>query len=690
MFTQPRNFYPVVGRADGVFERLPVEELQANEPYQWTLFVLGYAWIQAKPIPFPGVVQPPLTPAASLMEIGGIHGKPYREYSGDGRPPAEASSDFDYLDKKDTGPVIPRFGGYCNHASVAFTTWHRPYMMLIEQAIGEYATNIAAQIENTTSEAGLWIPAARKLRFPCVIDVQYPKVENDGLPALFYSDELTVTALGGETVTVPNPLSSFKFPYIPEDFQNITNGNATAYFREWPQTYRHAPSTPAGGSNIQELQDALKAGAPGVRNSVGLLFTFPDQGDSSLMQFSNTRNESRRTMDYYNRGSLEAPHNTMHNILGGNGHMGETDYAGYDPIFYFHHANVDRILALWEWCYTDYWMNDGYVHGAQNTKYPWTQSLGTYAQVYDAVLEPTGENGTLAPFRHQDGTYWTNDQTRFLTANSYPKYYSYKEFMGVRVDIPAFNPIQQRLARAMIAIYYGINPIQSKQRTRAPSWAHLPVPGSEIEIPKNFKLIQSYRHFIVLVRLPEHAFGHSYNFNLYYKGTLVGTTAVFTREINSPCAACANRRANASVVRGVIYVPPNLVDEIIADKIDSPDHALEDATNLITKSFQGKLLDLSGKELASAEGGKDVAVVPATDAAVERVLPAEITLYSAAVAEHDNPEEPVQFLDWKPHNELFPVRFDVISLICRTVIDLLHCRAAGRPWLTKQNDECTE
>jgi len=222
------------------------------------------------------------------------------------------------------------------------------------------------------------------------------------------------------------------------------------------------------------------------------------------------------------------------------------------------------------------------------------------------------------------------------------------------VDVPASNPTQQRLARARIAKYYGIDTTQSKQRTRAPSWAHFPVPGSEVEIPKNFKLIRSYRHFIVLVRLPEHAFGHSYNFNLYYKGTLVGTTAVFTREIDSPCAACANRRANASVVRGVIYVPPNLVDEIIADKIASPDGALEKAVNLITGSFQGKLLDLSGKELASARGGKDVATVPAAYAAVEKVLPTEITLYSAAVAEHYNPEEPVQFLDWKPHNELFP------------------------------------
>ncbi|KAF8841411.1 Di-copper centre-containing protein [Paxillus ammoniavirescens] len=656
MFTKPRNFYPVVGRTDGIFERLPVEELKATQPYQWTLFVLGYAWIQGKPIPFPGVVQPPLTPAASLMEVGGIHGKPYREYSGDGRPPAEASSDFDYLDKKDTNPVLSRFGGYCNHASVTFPTWHRPYVMLIEQAIGDYATNVAEQIERTASEAGLWVPAAKQLRFP-YWDWADPKVQHNGLPSLFYSNDLPIVAPGKKTVTVPNPLSSFKFPYIPEDFQNVTRGGATAYFQEWPQTYRHAASSPTpGGSNIPELQAELKAKAKSLRESIGLLFTLPDRGDSSTMydEFSNTRNESRRIMDYSNSGSLEGVHNAIHGIIGGNGHMGNPDYAGFDPIFYFHHSNVDRLLALWEWCYTRYWMNDGYTHG--NQKYPWTQSRGTFAQVYNAALEPTGDNGTLAPFRHIDGTYWTNEQTRFLTKHSYPKYYSYKEFQGVKVDKPATNAMQQRVARAKIAKYYGIDPRHSKRHTRAPSWTHIPVPGTdEVEIPQNFKFIAGYRHFVVLVRLPEHAFGHSYHFELYYNVTqLVGSTTVFTREDSSPCAACASRRASASIVRGVIYVPPNIVDEIIEDKIRSPEKAMENAANLITKSFQGRLVDLSGKVLASALGGEDVGMVPATDAAVDSAQPVEITLFSAAVAEHVNDEEPVQFLDWKPHNGLFP------------------------------------
>jgi len=30
------------------------------------------------------------------------------------------------------------------------------------------------------------------------------------------------------------------------------------------------------------------------------------------------------------------------------GHMNDNDYAAYDPIFWFHHANIDRIWAQWQ------------------------------------------------------------------------------------------------------------------------------------------------------------------------------------------------------------------------------------------------------------------------------------------------------------------------------------------------------
>jgi Common central domain of tyrosinase len=65
--------------------------------------------------------------------------------------------------------------------------------------------------------------------------------------------------------------------------------------------------------------------------------------------------------------SIEAPHNTLHLAVGGfdmrvpgdpesagwgvagaNGDMGENETAGFDPIFFFHHCNIDRVFWLWQ------------------------------------------------------------------------------------------------------------------------------------------------------------------------------------------------------------------------------------------------------------------------------------------------------------------------------------------------------
>ncbi|KIK76378.1 hypothetical protein PAXRUDRAFT_170132, partial [Paxillus rubicundulus Ve08.2h10] len=171
------SFYPIIGRRStgGTFERLPVQELQAQHPYQWTLFILGFAWIKNAPIPFANVVNPALDPAITLMDIGGIHGRPYREWAGHGISAEEAQLDLAEDNNKNviaSGEVDVRGRLTCltplsSHSVIGFPSWHRPYVMLIEQAIGEYADNVAEQIEKAhPGEVGRWVSEAKKLRFP--------------------------------------------------------------------------------------------------------------------------------------------------------------------------------------------------------------------------------------------------------------------------------------------------------------------------------------------------------------------------------------------------------------------------------------------------------------------------------------------------------------------------------------------
>ncbi|OAX41795.1 Di-copper centre-containing protein [Rhizopogon vinicolor AM-OR11-026] len=654
------HHYPVVGRkgTGGAFNRFPIQTLEKDHPYQFALFILAFTAIQQRPDALKVLEEP----AASYMEIASIHGKPYVEWAGDRNK--DISADYSPTDKKDTNPVPSRFGGYCNHGAVVFPTWHRPYVMLIEQAIGNVAEQLAHDIEaHNPGEGGVWIKAAKELRFP-YWDWAEMDVATDGLPPVLYEDKVKIMVAGGQKQSVDNPLSFFSYVGgVPSDFADETDLSApgqVAYFSKWLRTYRYAASTPdPKGSQIDLLQKTLMAGAKDLRNRVAHLFAFNDDQNPAIAwdEFSNHTAESKRDMDFQNVGSLEGVHDTLHGLIGGNGHMSDADYAGFDPIFFLHHSNVDRLLALWEWCYTEYWMEDGYEQDGE--KYPWTQARGTYAQVYNEQLLP---DGPLQPFRTETGDYWTSSEARFLHEKAYPKYYSYPELAGVKVDQAAKSPQERALARKKIAVYYGFDPQTTAKQMPSHTWAHLPVPKQEDPaVPTDHTVVPKYRIFVVHVKLVEHAYNRSYSFQLHHKGNahsspqLIGTITVFGRPDRSPCKACALRRQAGSVVRGMIPVPPELVDSII--KSNAGGHSLpafDQTLGHIKGEFIGKLVDASGTELATAEGGQEAPQVPQHRVVSRRVTPVEISLVSAAVAEHvEDKDRPVYLLDWQHHDGVF-------------------------------------
>ncbi|CAG7564494.1 unnamed protein product [Fusarium equiseti] len=59
--------------------------------------------------------------------------------------------------------------------------------------------------------------------------------------------------------------------------------------------------------------------------------------------------------------SLEYIHNNVHNIVGGSdfktgvGHMSDVPVAAFDPIFWLHHTQIDRLLAIWQSLYPTLW-----------------------------------------------------------------------------------------------------------------------------------------------------------------------------------------------------------------------------------------------------------------------------------------------------------------------------------------------
>lgn len=212
--------------------------------------------------------------------------------------------------------------------------------------------------------------------------------------------------------------------------------------------------------------------------------------------------------------------------------------------------------------------------------------------------------------------------------------------------------------------YYDFDPQTKAKQVSSHAWKHLPVPKNEDPVvPNDHTVIPHYRTFVVHVKLLEHAYNRSYSFQLHHKGNahsspqLVGSVTVFTRPDHSPCQACAVRREAGSIVRGMIPIPPELIESIIKSNGGGESGTLFDQTLAHIKGeFVGRLVDATGSELAGAEGGLEESKVPQHRAASRRVTPVEISLVSAAVAEHgEDNNRPVYLCDWQHHDGVFNV-----------------------------------
>ena len=103
--------------------------------------------------------------------------------------------------------------------------------------------------------------------------------------------------------------------------------------------------------------------------------------------------------------SLEGLHNTIHNTAGGPkangiaaGHMTVLSTAAFDPIFWLHHCNVDRLFAMWQAVYPN-----SYGGSQVAPASTWTIPKGSTQNA----------GSPLTPFhRDSSGTFWTTTAVR--------------------------------------------------------------------------------------------------------------------------------------------------------------------------------------------------------------------------------------------------------------------------------------
>lgn len=290
-----------------------------------------------------GIKELPAEDSHSFFKLGGFHGEPFR---GAGWGSAAY------------------WGGYCNHGNVLFPTWHRIYILKVEEALQS-------------------IKGCESVMLPYWDETNEDSLEK-GIPSCL-TDEFF--ELDGEKIA--NPLRSFVFP---KNIVDNIQGEKNLYNKpKGYETVRYPLSGLVGSDEDRAKTAAHNAKFPNYNENVEILngnvlnwlnsfiIVKDKRIETNVNQkfkdclnapnytvFSNTTSAAEWNINLEEGSepvvSLESPHNSIHLAVGGcdlptydrspipdaNGDMGENDTAGLDPIFYFHHCNIDRVFWLWQ------------------------------------------------------------------------------------------------------------------------------------------------------------------------------------------------------------------------------------------------------------------------------------------------------------------------------------------------------
>lgn len=285
----------------------------------------------------------------SFFQIAGIHGRPVIGWDSD----EEAKMQM----------------GYCPHIDNLFLPWHRPYLALFEQTLVNHAIEIAEEYNDDE-----WTRAAETLRAP-----YWDWAEDATVPAFAGQQEIEVETPEG-TESIANPLYDYHFPQsaIDGDFGQIIAGD-----RDKTKIVRCSPDE--ANERLAEID---------FKGMVFQAFTRSDTFDKVA---------SMGSADVV--VAFEQPHNSIHMRAACGSHFAYTQEGAFDPLFFLHHANIDRLYALWEEMYPQ--------ERALTTPY---QAAGTFAIEQGSTI--TGDSPML-PFVGSGNRDWTPSNVVDVTTFGY-------------------------------------------------------------------------------------------------------------------------------------------------------------------------------------------------------------------------------------------------------------------------------
>ncbi|KAL1847794.1 hypothetical protein Daus18300_013836 [Diaporthe australafricana] len=307
-------------------QRLPIEVFRTQHEFAFALYVQALAaWQKNGNEKY----DQDNADGTSYFQVTGVHGIPYVPWQKD--PTASAVADV----------------GYCTHRSVLFIPWHRPYLMLYEQIIFAYALDIAAKAPGSVADE--YMKALQEVRLP-----YWDWASDPHLPAVTMTPDITLTVPG----KLPGAKESLHLAHNPLYSYQFTSKWATSTIQKemgWASTAVWAESKrcpDANGNSHQEIANAQVASfAKTFKSTTFDALTHVTNFD----QFTCQAWRPKQPVKAYS--SVEGMHNTIHDYTGTNdsvdqnkmyGNMSDVQASSFDPIFWLHHVNCDRLTAIWQ------------------------------------------------------------------------------------------------------------------------------------------------------------------------------------------------------------------------------------------------------------------------------------------------------------------------------------------------------
>lgn len=410
---------------------------EPKDERQWTLYVLALERFKNLPV----------DEKLSYFQVAGIHAYPQLTW--------------------DEGEPSKKGGFYCTHGQLTFSTWHRVYMLLFEQLVWKHMKAIIEEWKLEKDEDSIWKEAADTWRLP-YWDWARRQVyaETFALPEVLTMATVTIFPPKSKAELYeekyPNPLYGFDNPEKdketgdPLPFGKMPKGKEKYNLNDNQKDKNPIPNKPAsdrvlpwsltnstGRWAIQIKPGKMYTGLDGVNNFMAANRFFGAStigkvaprwvrhnpgnlsekvnrmmADYTWGLFASTKWRGEHRKDSNEFSSLEAIHNTVHGVTGGTdfdtgvGHMSAVPVAAFDPIFWLHHCQIDRLLAMWQ---------------SLNWKRWWDESADKHPVDPDLPGKPDpprrdiAPNEDLKPFHRHDGKpeYWNSDDCRDWTKLGY-------------------------------------------------------------------------------------------------------------------------------------------------------------------------------------------------------------------------------------------------------------------------------